>query len=153
MRILAHDLRTPENVGSLFRLADAMAVEHLYLSGGTPAPPNSKLHRVARDTEKSVPFETLTQAEPTLHQLRQLGYRIVSLELTNRSIALANFRVQADEKLCLIAGSEQNGISDNLLVMSNDVVHIPMCGQNSSMNVAMACAIACYHITAQLQTR
>ena len=153
LRLLAHDLRSPENVGSLFRLADALAIEHLYLSGTTPAPPNSRLRRVARSTDRQVSHEIIDRPHATLQQLRQQAYRIVSLELTTHSIALQHFTVSPGDRLCLIAGGEKHGVSDDLLALSDTVVHIPMLGHNSSMNVAMACAIACYQLSVQLRPR
>jgi tRNA G18 (ribose-2'-O)-methylase SpoU len=85
-----------------------------------------------------------------IQQLKADGYTIVSLEITNTSIDLQKLKLQKDQHLCLILGSEDSGVSQALLDCSDFTVHIPMLGANSSMNVANACAIATYQITRQL---
>ena len=148
--ILAHNLASPDNIGSLFRLADALALEKLYLSGNSPCPPDKRIHRVSRATDKAVPWQQVGQPLQLLQQLKQDGYRIISLELTTASIALDELHVQGGDRVCLIAGAENHGVEQALLDASEQCVHIVMRGQNSSMNVAMACAIAGYRISQQL---
>ena len=148
--LLAHNLASPENVGSLFRLADALAVEKLYLCGDTPCPPNRRMHKVSRATVDAVAWQKVEQPVELLQQLKQAGYRIISLELTTASVDLAELTLQASDKVCLIVGAEKHGVAQQLLDASDCCVHIPMRGRNSSMNVAMACAIAAYEITQQM---
>lgn len=149
LSLLACDMATPENVGSLFRLADALGVEKLYLAGTTPAPPNRKIKKTSRSAEKYVPYECAADPLAVVERLRAGGYRIVSLELTSASLDLAALPVSKGEKICLVLGSENAGVSQSVLDISDSVVHIPMRGRNSSMNVAMACAIAAYEIIAR----
>ena len=150
LRIVAHNLVSPENVGGLFRLADALAVEKLYLCGETPCPPNRRIHKVSRATVNAVAWQKVEQPVALLQQLRQAGYRIISLELTTASVDLAELGLQANDKVCLIVGAEKHGVAQELLDASDCCAHIPMRGRNSSMNVAMACAIATYEITQQM---
>lgn len=145
--ILAHDIDVPMNVGSLFRIADALGIEKLYLSGTTPVPPNAKIRKTSRATEKSVPYSHEKDPLSIINQLKNEGYKIVSLEITSSSIDIRELSLSADDKVCLIVGSENTGVSQMLLDISDITIHIPMLGQNSSMNVANACAIAAYEIT------
>lgn len=147
--MLAHDLSTPENVGSLFRIADAFGVSHLYLSGASVVPPNTKIRRVARATEQHVPW---SQEEPLalLARLKAEGYTCVCLEITHRSIDLASYRIPKNAKLCLVVGAEKHGVPDTLLAQCEVALHIPMRGANSSMNVATACGVAAYVLSQQL---
>jgi len=144
--VLVHNFQVPMNVGSLFRLADALGVEKLILSGDTPTPPNNKINKTARATVKAVTYEVAENVIETVSRLKKLGYKIVSLEITKLSIDLREFQVQTDDKICLIIGAESKGVNKELLNLSDEVIHIPMLGQNSSMNVATASAIALYEI-------
>lgn len=150
--LLLDSVELAVNVGSLFRLADALGVAQLHLCGSTPCPPHAKLRRAARATEQVVAWRQAADAVAQAAALRQSGYRLLCLELTDRSQPLERLEVAADEPLCLILGNEQQGVSQALLDLAGESVHLPMQGVNSSMNVAMAAAIACYHI-GQLQKR
>lgn len=149
--IVADNITSPNNVGSLFRLCDAMGIEKLYLCGDTAIPPNSKINKTSRSTERHVDFEHHANIENLVKKLKLAGYLIISLEITTTSIsikspsfvdALAN-----NKPTCLILGSENVGINQALLNMSDITTHITMRGNNSSMNVISAASIACYEIT------
>lgn len=151
--LLAHDVELPGNVGSFFRIADALGVEKIYLTGKSVVPPNSKLRKASRSCENFVPFEYCASAEALVDKLKSDGYIIISLEISKTSIDLADLTLSPETKACLILGAENSGISEVLLNRSHKVVHIPMQGENSSMNVAVACSIASYAITQMLSIR
>lgn len=149
---LAHDLDIPANVGNLFRIADALGVGKIYLTGKSAVPPNKKLRRTSRAAEQYVPFRHAADPIPILHELKVGGYRIISLERTSASIDIRDLTIAASDRICLVLGSENTGVSQPLLDLSEQAVHIPMIGQNSSMNVATACAIATFEFTRALCT-
>lgn len=148
---LAIDFRTPSNVGALFRIADALGIECIYLTGTSITPPNPKLKRLSRSTENSVPFTYRESAVETAQELRELGYKLICLEICTGSIELDKLVVTPTDKICLILGSEREGIPAEMLELADVTAHIPMRGMNASMNVATACAIASYEITRKLQ--
>ena len=145
--LLADSIEVPANVGSLFRIADALGVAKLYLCGRSVCPPNTKITKVSRSTDKVVPFEWCADAIAVVDALKLQGYRMIALELTSQSVPLSQFEGSADDKLCLVLGSEGAGVSQALLDLCELSVYIPMLGRNSSMNVANACAIAVYELT------
>lgn len=145
--VLAHDMDVPMNVGSLFRLADALGIAHLYLTGETPVPPNRKIRKTSRATEDSVDFSYGPDPMPVIKAQRAAGVQIVSLEITSGSQDIRTFTRDPLGPICLIVGAENAGVPDTLLKVSDAVVHIPMHGQNSSMNVATATAIALFELT------
>lgn len=147
---LAHDINTPENVGSLFRIADALGVKKIYLSGDSICPPNTKLRKTSRACEKFIPFSYEKNPEKIVHELKSRAYQLISIEITDNSIDIAKLKINPQCKVCLVLGSEQHGVAKTLLDLSDAVVHIPMLGMNSSMNVANACSIATYLITQKL---
>ena len=144
---LAHDIDVPMNVGSLFRIADALGVSKIYLSGHSVTPPNSKIKKTSRSSEKYVDYEYRDNPLEIIDDLKARGYKIISLELTNSSVNLGSFSADENDKICLIVGSENKGVSQELLNKSDLTIHIPMLGKNSSMNVANATAIATFEIT------
>lgn len=148
--LIAHDVQRPANVGSLFRLADALGIEKIILTGRSCTPAHPKARKAARTTEQRVPFVQADDPLPVVAALKQAGYRIVSLEISSGSIDLARLPVAPGDRICLIVGNESAGVCQPLLDISDATVHIPMRGGNSSMNVACACAIAAYVITRPL---
>lgn len=143
---LAHNIDVPMNVGSVFRIADAFAIEKVYLTGSSAVPPNSKIKKTARSTEKYVPHAYCECAITVVKQLKSQGYTIVSLEISSSSIDIRDFVASSCDKICLILGSENQGVASELLALSDYTVHIPMLGHNSSMNIATACAIAAFEV-------
>ncbi|MBL1258931.1 MAG: hypothetical protein COB33_000150 [Thiotrichaceae bacterium] len=145
--LLADDFDVPMNIGSLFRIADALGIEKIYLSGTSLVPPNSKIRKTSRATEKYVPFSYEKRPLDIIKKLKSDGYIIISLEITSSSIDISELSLNGTEKICIILGSEKSGVSQELLNESDYTIHISMMGKNSSMNVATACSIAAYEIT------
>ncbi len=161
---ILHNLRSLENVGLFFRLADAIRAEKIYLTGYTGYPPlelsvnprqDPREFRIMTHAEKEinktaikiVPFVPWEQNEnilSVLSDLRNLSYQIVGVEQTDLSI---DYKI-ADYKrpLALIFGHERTGIEDELLEKCDLIVHIPMLGMGNSHNVAMSGAIIANHI-------
>lgn len=150
LSIIADNLANPLNVGSLFRLCDALGIEKLYLCGDTATPPNNKIKKTSRSTENHVDYEIHENAVELVTSLKSKGSHIISLEITNTSVDIGSDVFKSallDERpICLIVGSENSGVDKALLTRSDLTVHIPMIGNNSSMNVVTAAAIACYEI-------
>ncbi len=146
---LGHDIDVPMNVGSLFRIADALGVEKIYLSGTSIVPPNRKIKKTSRSTEKYVQYVYEKDPVRIIESLKYSGYTIISLEITSSSIDIKNLDISKNEKICLVLGSENAGVNQALLDLSDITIHISMLGKNSSMNVAMACSIAAFEITRQ----
>jgi tRNA G18 (ribose-2'-O)-methylase SpoU len=150
LRLLAHDVDIALNVGALFRIADALGVEHVHLSGASPRPPDPKIRKSSRSAERHVAWSHAADPLQTVATLKVQGWRLVSLELSTQSIPLHTLAVTPGDRICLIVGAETTGVCQALLDVSDATVHIPMRGHNSSMNVANACAIATYEIARRL---
>ena len=151
LSIIANDINDPLNVGGLFRLSDALGIESLYLCGDTPTPPNAKIKKTSRSTEKNVTYNYHSVAAALIAELKASGVLIVALEISSSSIAIGSHEfakmIKDGRAICLIPGSENTGVNDTLLSLSDVTVHIPMYGNNSSMNIVSATSIACYEIT------
>ena len=109
--------------------------------------PNRKIMRVSRSAHKYVDYRYCQDPLVSIDQLRGLGYKIICLEITDSSVDILSFALPANSKVCLVIGSEVDGIDDSILAISDDIIHITMHGNNSSMNVGMAAAIALHRLT------
>jgi tRNA G18 (ribose-2'-O)-methylase SpoU len=150
LSLLATDVTDPANIGGLFRLADALGVRHIYLAGASTTPQNPKVRRSARSTQQYVSWSYVQNALDLIKELKSSGQRILALEITSASVDIRRVAISADVPIVLIVGSENQGINQSLLDESEQTVHIPMMGHNSSMNVVVACAIAVFEITKEL---
>lgn len=106
--------------------------------------------KTSRATEKVVNFEVKETVSEVVKEYKNKGYQIVSLEITDNSTSISKAVFSAKKPVALIIGDENFGISEDILKLSNQIIHIDMFGQNSSMNVVQATNIALYEITKQL---
>ena len=136
------------NIGSFFRLADALAVEKIYLCGPVVTPPNIKIHRASIGTWKWVPWEQVESTKDCLLQLKKDGYQIVACEQTKDSLNYLDAKY--DFPIAIIAGSESYGISKEILKLVDKVVEIPMYGINISLNVLVATSIIAFNAISKL---
>lgn len=156
--LIAHNLRSAHNVGSLLRTAEGLGVQQVYLTGYTPyplAPGDNRLPHLARKTdrqiaktalgaEKSIDWSHEPDMQTLIARLKQQGYSIAALEQAARSVKLTDF--EPPEKLALILGREVEGIEPELLADCDYVLEIPMLGRKESFNVVQAAAMALYEL-------
>lgn len=142
--VICHNIRSRENIGSIFRTSDAFAVSKIFLTGYTPAPPHPKISKTALGAEQWVPWEHKASIASLLKELKQKRVRIVALEQTKESIPLHLFRPRFP--LALMLGNEVGGLSERILRYGDSAVMIQMRGRKESLNVAVAFGIAAYHI-------
>ncbi|KFF05573.1 TrmH family RNA methyltransferase [Flavobacterium reichenbachii] len=136
-----------QNIGSLFRISEALGVENIiFLGKDIPLTPR-KINKTSRSTHLYVPYTIIEETADLTIYLKENNFEIISLEITSDSKPLREVVVPKNQKIALIIGNEINGISDELLKISNQIVHINMFGNNSSMNVVQAASIALYEIT------
>jgi 23S rRNA (guanosine2251-2'-O)-methyltransferase len=155
--LIAHNLRSAHNVGSLLRTAEGLGVEKVYLTGYTPYPQlvnDRRLPHLSLKTDKSIqktalgaelsqPWETFEDINIVIDTLIALNYTISALEQTTSSITLPEF--SPPDKICIIVGREVEGIEPEVLVKVEVAIQIPMFGSKESFNVAQAAAMALYH--------
>lgn len=147
LHLIAHDIRSCENIGALFRTADALGVHKIWLTGYTPAPPDPKIAKTALGAENAVAFEKVEDLEVVLKKLEEQGVLLVGLELGAKAIDLPSY--VAPDKLALLLGTETTGIPPSLIERCDHLIQIPMKGIKESLNVTIAAAIASYAILNQ----
>ena len=136
------------NVGSFFRLADALAVEKIYLCGPVVTPPNLKIHRASIGTWKWVPWEQYDSTQECLKKLKKDGYQIAICEQDERSINYQKAKYKFP--LAIVAGSEVNGVGESCRNLADLIVEIPMYGVNKSLNVLVATSIIAFEAVSRL---
>ena len=136
------------NIGSFFRLADAIAAEKIYLCGPVVTPPNIKIHRASIGTWKWIPWQQFDSTIDCLKQLKADGYQIVACEQDKNSVNY--LKAKYNFPVALIAGSESYGVSKEVLKEVDKVVEIPMYGINISLNVLVATSIISYDILSKI---
>jgi tRNA G18 (ribose-2'-O)-methylase SpoU len=156
--LIAHNLRSTHNVGSILRTADCLGVDMVYLTGYTPYPKlddddrlphlaaklNAQIHKTALGAEQSTSWSFDLDIQAVIARLRSGGTEIVALEQAKRSIALPKFASSHD--VAIIVGNEVTGIEATVLGSVDKIVEIPMSGSKESLNVVQATAICLYHL-------
>lgn len=146
--VIAHNIRSLLNVGSVFRTADAFGITKIYLTGytGTPANPihKNKIAKSALGAETWVPWEYEKSAVRLIKRLKLEKIQIVALENNVKSVNIQKFK--PNYPIALLLGEEVRGISSTLLKLCDKVVEIPMQGKKESLNVSVAFGIAAYQL-------
>ncbi len=143
--VVCDNIRSLENVGSIFRTADALGVTKIYLCGISGRPPEAKISKTALGAEKTIPWEHHKQTWRLIKKLQEQKISVVSLEETKNSILYTKFKPKFP--LALVIGNEVRGVSPKALKQSEKVIHLPMRGKKESLNVSVAFGIAGYEIT------
>jgi 23S rRNA (guanosine2251-2'-O)-methyltransferase len=138
------------NIGSLFRLADAIAAEKLYICGNTEYPPNSRIHKAAVGTEEWVPWIKANSTLEVVEKLKKEGVQIISVEQSPNSISYSLMPLKVVFPCAIVIGNETEGISREVLDASDVIMELPMFGVNKSLNVWGTAAVAAYKVIESL---
>lgn len=156
--VIAHDMRSTHNVGSLLRTAEGLGVLKVYFTGYTPYPKSKKddrlpfisdkldkqIQKTALGAQTSMPWEHIKDVAQLIDTLQTRGYSIVALEQAAKSTKLPLFK--PTNKVALLLGREVEGIDASFLKLCDEIVEIPMHGHKESFNVVQAAAMALYHL-------
>ena len=144
--ILLDNVRSMFNVGSVFRTADAFAIEAMVLCGITPKPPHREIHKTALGAENSMSWRYEKSAKEAAQKLKKEGYKIISVEQAHGSISLADFNIKPNEKQVLVFGHEVSGVSDEVLDLADVCVEIPQSGTKHSFNISVSVGMVLWQI-------
>lgn len=139
-----------DNIGSVFRIAEAFGVEKILFLGNPVQFNYRKINRTSRNTHKLIPHQIFEKQEELITHLQQKKLYCIALEITDKSKNIQEIQLPKKQNIALIIGSEISGTSPEFLNIADQTVHITMYGLNSSMNVVQATGIALYEITNQL---
>lgn len=139
--VLLDGIRSMNNVGAVFRTADAFIIEKVVLCGITPQPPHREIHKAALGATESVDWYYENNVTDALQKLKSEGYKILAIEQTTGSIALNEQVISKDEKYVVIMGNEVDGVSDEALALCDGFIEIPQLGTKHSLNVSVCAGI------------
>ncbi len=153
MIAILHNIRSLYNVGSIFRTADAVGLEKIYLCGITPTPYDEfgqlrpQLAKVSLGAEKTVSWEKVKQTTRLIDVLKKSDFEIFVVEIAKNSIPYNEIEKIDPKKIALVFGHEVKGISPAILKKADKILSIPMRGKKESLNVAVAFGIVAYHLS------
>lgn len=145
VHLLAHNIRSLHNVGSIFRTADCFGITDLVLSGYTPYPPDPKLSKTALGADETVPWRRCESPTDLLEEFKRQDVLVCALEQTWDSTPIQQFTPPV-QPVCLVIGNEVSGIDPDLLSLADLSLEIPQFGTKHSFNVSVAVGIALYSL-------
>lgn len=154
--LILPDIRSAINVGAIFRTADAVGIDKIYLTGFTPRP-TDKFGRIQKDIAKSalgaegwIPWEYEVSLEKLMIKLKKDGFQIIAIEQDKKSIDYRKVSAQSGSalggKIAIVMGSEVSGLSKKILNKCDVIAEIKMYGKKESLNVSVACGVALFRI-------
>lgn len=152
LAVIAHDIRSVHNVGSIFRTGDAAGVKKIFLCGITPAPLDRFKHvradfaKVALGAERHIAWEPAASAGEVVARLKKEGWQVFALEQSAHAVPYyaAAHELRSDARVAIILGNEVKGLSSSILGAADRILEIPMLGKKESLNVAVAFGIVAF---------
>lgn len=145
--VVLDNIKAMENVGAIFRTADAVRAKKIYLCGITATPPRNKIYKVSMGAVEWVDWEYAATAEEAVKSLKQVGVQIVALEQTDKSVDFTKAKYK--KPIAIVLGHEKNGVSKEVLELCDFSVEIPMLGHANSLNVATSAGVILYAVLNQ----
>ncbi len=144
--IVLDNIRSLNNIGSVFRTSDAFVIEAVYLCGISACPPHRDIHKTALGAEETVDWEYFESTEDAIIQLKNNKFKVYSIEQVENSIPLQEFRPVNNEKYALVFGNEVKGVQQNIIDISDGFIEIPQYGTKHSFNISVTTGIVLWEI-------
>lgn len=151
--VVLDNIRSCNNIGSVFRTSDALLIEKIYLCGITATPPNKDIHKTALDAEKSVDWEYLENTEDAVSKLKNEGYKVYAIEQVENSILLPDFKPAENEKIAIVFGNEVKGVKQTVVDICDGSIEIPQFGTKHSFNISVSAGIVMWDIFQKFQSK
>ena len=148
--LVLDNIRSAHNVGSAFRTADAFKVDRIFLCGICACPPSAEIHKSALGAEDSVPWEHCDDTLELIGRLKAEGYEAVSVEQTEHSVSLEQFRPVADRRYALVFGNEVEGVQQSVVDASDYSLEIPQYGTKHSLNVSVSVGVVLWQFASHI---
>ena len=149
--VVLDNIRSLNNIGSVFRTADAMAIERVYLCGITAQPPHREINKTALGATESVDWKYFEKTEAAVELLKEQGYTVLSIEQTEGSIMLDDFEVKSGDKLALVFGHEVYGVEQEIIDKSDGVIEIPQKGTKHSLNISVSAGVVMWDLSSKFE--
>lgn len=151
LTLVVDNVRSLNNIGSMFRTSDAFGLECVALCGITATPPSPEIHKTALGAEESVDWRYYATTMECVDALKASGYKICVLEQVKGSVELQRFRPEAAGKYAVVVGNEVHGVDQAVVDAADVCLEIPQCGTKHSLNVAVSAGLALWHFAQHLE--
>jgi tRNA G18 (ribose-2'-O)-methylase SpoU len=142
--IILDNVRSLNNVGSVFRTADAFRIQKIFLCGITAKPPHREIQKTALGSTDSVAWAHAKETLDVVNKLKDEGIRIISIEQTEGSTMLQDFKFNPAETYAMVFGHEVKGVQQEVINRSEAVIEIPQFGTKHSVNISVSMGICCW---------
>jgi tRNA G18 (ribose-2'-O)-methylase SpoU len=149
--VVLDNVRSLNNIGSVFRTSDAFLVERILLCGITATPPHKDIHKTALGATESVDWKYYPKTAEAIEELKNENYSIVAVEQTDESISLDRFRVKTGMKYAFILGHEIRGVSQEIVDLADASLDIPQFGTKHSLNISVCAGMVIWEVFRQLR--
>lgn len=150
--VVLDNIRSCNNIGSIFRTSDALLIERIFLCGITATPPNKEIHKTALDAEKSVDWKYFEKTEDAVSELKDSGFNIYAIEQVENSIMLPDFVPAENEKIAVVFGNEVKGVQQKVVNICDGSIEIPQFGTKHSFNVSVSAGIILWDLFLKLKS-
>ena len=148
--VVLDNIRSLNNIGSVFRTSDAFLVEAIYLCGITATPPNQEIHKTALGAEHSVSWEYFENTVEAVNKLKENNYTVYAIEQVENSIMLNDIELDKKNKYAVVLGNEVKGVQQEVINACNGCIEIPQFGTKHSLNVSVTTGIVIWDFFKQL---
>lgn len=148
--LVVDNVRSLNNIGAMFRTADAFLIEQIVLCGISSPPPSPEIHKTALGAEETVAWSYYPETLDAINHLRTDGYKICCLEQVKGSVELNKFQVSDSDKYAVIVGNEIDGVRQEVVDASDVAIEIPQYGTKHSLNVSVSAALSIWHFFTHL---
>ncbi|MCK5781353.1 MAG: RNA methyltransferase [Flavobacteriales bacterium] len=148
--VVLDNIRSLNNIGSVFRTSDAFLVEKIYLCGITATPPHKDIHKTALGATDSVDWEYCEETLEVVEKLKAKNVEVISIEQAENAVMLNEFKVNASKKYAIIFGNEVKGVEQKIVSISDSVIEIPQHGTKHSLNISVSAGVVIWEMFKQL---
>lgn len=149
--LVLDNIRSLNNIGSVFRTADAFLVEKIYLCGITASPPHKDIRKTALGATESVAWEYRENTVSLVEELRSQRHEVLAIEQAEKSRILNQFRPESDQKYALVFGNEVKGVDQEVVNACDGVIEIPQFGTKHSLNISVSVGVVVWDFWSKLQ--
>lgn len=149
--LVLDNVRSLHNVGSVFRTSDAFLIEKIYLCGITGTPPHKEIRKTALGADQTVNWSYFPKTTDALDELKNQQYKILSVEQTENATPLHQLQLNDNQKIALVFGHEVEGVSQEVVNLSDEVIEIPQLGTKHSLNVSVSVGLVVWEVFRQMK--
>mgnify|MGYP005863440369 CR=1 FL=1 len=149
--IVLDNIRSLNNIGSVFRTSDAFLIEKIYLCGITATPPHKDIHKTALGSTETVAWEYIENIIDLIETLKRDNVIVASIEQAENATMLHEFQPESNQKYALIFGNEVKGVSQLAVSASDLILEIPQFGTKHSLNISVSCGVVVWDVFAKMQ--